>query len=79
MPGGPVALWQEYDMGQNPNPSAGQTIAGFRAAEQVPMIRPYVTVRLNNRIFHLLAADDAFDDPYYLFWRDQTIITAAFI
>ena len=65
--GGPVALWQEYDMVQNRNPNDGQTIGRFRVAEQIPMIRPYVTVRLNNQIFHLLAGDDAFNHPYYLF------------
>lgn len=63
--GGPVALWQESDMA--PNPNAGQTIGRLRTAEQIPVIRPYVTVRLNDRIFHLLAGDDAYDDPYYLF------------
>ena len=63
--GGPVALWQEYDSVRNPN--AGQIVHGLQVAEQIPLIRPYVSVRVNDQLFHLLAEQDACVDPYYVF------------
>jgi len=63
--GGPVALWQEYD--SVPNPNAGQKVPGLRVAEQIPVIRPYVSVRVNDRVFHLVAGQDVYVDPYYVF------------
>jgi hypothetical protein len=63
--GGPVALWQEYD--SVPNPNAGQIIHGIRVAEQIPVIRPYVSVIVNDQVFHLLAGQDLYVDPYYVF------------
>jgi len=63
--GGPVTLWQEYD--SKPNPNAGQTILGRPVAERINVIRPYVSVRLDDQVFHLLAGQDAYVDPHYVF------------
>src|SRR5580658_2050232 len=63
--GGPVALWQESDM--VPNPGAGKTIGRMPIAERIPLIRPYVSIRLKDRIFHLFSGDEASENPYYLF------------
>jgi hypothetical protein len=63
--GGPVTLWQEYD--SEPNPNVGQTIGGLRVAERIDVTRPYVSVRISDQVFHLLAGQDAYVDPHYLF------------
>jgi hypothetical protein len=63
--GGSVALWQEYD--SVPNPNAGQTIAGRPVAERINVVRPYVSVRVNDQVFHLLPGQDVYVDPHYVF------------
>jgi hypothetical protein len=65
---GPVALWQEYD--SEPNPNAGQSLPGrpnFRFAERISLVRPYVSVSVNDQVFHLLEGQDLYIDPYYVF------------
>jgi hypothetical protein len=59
--GGPVALWQEYD--SRPNPNAGQKIRGRPVAEHIRVIRPYVSARVHDQVFHLVAGQDAYVDP----------------
>jgi hypothetical protein len=63
--GGLVTLWQEYD--SEPNPNAGQTILGCPVAERIKMTRPYLSVRVNDQFFHLLAGQNVYVDPHYLF------------
>jgi hypothetical protein len=63
--GGPVALWQEYD--NEPNPNAGQTVLGRPVAHRISVIRPYVSVSVNDQVFHLLEGQDVYVDPHYVF------------
>jgi hypothetical protein len=69
--GGPVALWQEFD--SVPNPSVGQAtgrisvLRRLSVAEQINVVRPYVSVRVNDQVSHLLDGEDAFVDPHYVF------------
>ena len=66
--GGPVALWQEYD--SEPNPNAGRSVPerpDVRFAERIIVTRPYVSVSVNDQVFHLLEGQDLYIDPYYVF------------
>jgi hypothetical protein len=63
--GGPVTLWQEYDSA--PNANAGQTIGGLRVAGRIHMTRPYVSIRINGQVFHLLAGQGVYIEPHYVF------------
>jgi hypothetical protein len=72
-PGGPMAVWQEYDRYPNPNaeslkkqfPKLAQLGSGV--AEWVHVHRPYVTARIQEQQFHLLDGQEAQIDPYYIF------------
>jgi hypothetical protein len=63
--GGFMAVWQEYDSEVNPN--ARKSMHGFLTAERISVPRPYVSVRLNDQVFHLLEGQDAYVEPDYVF------------
>jgi hypothetical protein len=66
--GGAVGVWQEFD--ERPNPNAGKVREYFQAlpvAETIRLPRAYVTVRIQDRLFHLLAGEEAHVDPHFVF------------
>lgn len=63
--GGFMAVWQEHD--SEPNPNAGNSLLGIPFAERISVTRPYVSVRLNDQVFHLLEGQDAYVDSDYVF------------
>ena len=72
--GGSVAVWQEYD--KTPNPKAGQLKKQFPSrpvAEWIQKIKPYVTVRMKDQVFHLIDGQDAHVDPHYAFLARTTL------
>jgi hypothetical protein len=66
-PGGPIAVWQEYD--RQPNPYAESLGEQFplKVAEWIEVHKPYVTARIQERQFQLLDGEEALIDPYYVF------------
>jgi hypothetical protein len=66
--GGAVGVWQEFDERSNPN--AAKLREHFQAlpvAETIRLPRAYVTVRIQDRLFHLLAGEEAHVDPHFVF------------
>ena len=66
--GGPIAIWQEHD--QRPNPWAERANAeftGWPVAETIPVRRPYITVRIQDQVFHLQDRQEVEIYPYYAY------------
>jgi len=67
-PGGPMAIWQEYDRHPNPNAETlKQKHPTFKVAEWIDVHKPYVTARIKEQQFHLLDGQEALIDLYYVF------------
>ncbi len=67
-PGGPMAVWQEYDRHPNPNAeSLRKQSRSFKVAEWIYVHKPYVSARIQGQQFHLLDGQEAFIEPYYIF------------
>jgi hypothetical protein len=67
-PGGPMAIWQEYDRHRNPGfETLKKQHPTSNIAEWINVHKPYVTARIKEQRFHLLDGQEARIDPYYIF------------
>src|ERR1017187_9793015 len=66
--GGPISVWQEYELRPNPHVEAAKTRSpGMQLAEFIHAHKPYVTTRIKDKTFQLLDGQEVCIDPYYVF------------
>jgi hypothetical protein len=66
--GGPFAVFQVHDY--HPNPNAEKLKRDYpmwRVAEEIPVHRAYVSVRVNDQLFHLYDQSSVDVPPYFIF------------
>ncbi len=67
-PGGPMAVWQEYDRYPNANAEAlKKKFPRERVAEWLHKHKEFVSARIHEQQFHLLDGQEAQVDPYFIF------------
>jgi hypothetical protein len=65
--GEPIAIWQEYDHDPNPYTEAGRKTSFNMRVGSIDEHKPYVSVRVKGKMFHLLDGQEVHVDPYFVF------------